>query len=286
MPFKKILVPVTGASSDKRALATAFAAAAPFAGHVEALFVYPDPQAFVPFVGMPVSPEVVQEIIDSADKIAREARAKARANTEAAAKDAGAEFLERPAAKKDITCSFREVQGGFISRLREAAKLCDLVVFGAPTAEGGPDITAAFIEILTESNRPVLLAPSGAVAPLTPKIAVGWDGSAAAAHALSAALPFLAAADAVELLTIKTDGATKAGDALEYLSLHGIKATARVFDPKGAAPGEVLLREAEADGATLIVLGGYGHSRLFETLFGGTTVHMAAHSTLPLFMVH
>ena len=85
MAFKKILVPLTGAQSDAVALATAFAFARPFAGHVQALFVRPDPREAVPFVGTPVPPEVLQQIIDSADNIATAARKAALGNLQSAA---------------------------------------------------------------------------------------------------------------------------------------------------------------------------------------------------------
>lgn len=288
MAFKKILVPVTGAASDAVALVSAFAAARPFNAHVQALFVAPDPREAVPFVGMPVAPEVVQQLIDNAETIARAAHKAAHANLEAAAKDANVAVLAAPAVKSAVTCSLREVQGGFLSATAEAAKLCDLVVFGPSTLKGGPDVSGAFIETLTESERPILLAPQKPVAALDGKAVIGWDGSAAAAHALSAALPFLHRARAVELLSVQTPpGNTRSlAEAIEYLGLHGIRATSRVVDPAGAMAGVVLLGEAAKEGAGLLVLGGYGHSRLLETLFGGTTVHVAAHATLPLFMVH
>lgn len=288
MTFKKILVPVTGAAGDSFTLASAFAVARPFSAHVQALFVMPDPREAVPFVGMPVSPEIVQQLIDNAETIARAARKAAYANLEAAAGDAKVAVLPAPAVKSEVTCSLREVQGGFLSQAAESAKLCDLVVFGPSTLEGGPDVSGAFIEVLTESDRPVLLVPEEPVGDLDGKAVIGWDGGGAAAHALTAALPFLHRARAVELLAVQVaEGETHAfADAIEYLALHGIAATSRVVDSAGESAGPVLLREAARQSATLLVLGGYGHSRLFETLFGGTTIHVAAHATLPLFMVH
>ena len=288
MAFRKILVPLTGAASDGVALASAFAVARPFNGHVQALFVVPDPREAVPFVGMPVAPEVVQQLIDNAESIAQAARKAARANLNAMAKDAKVPVLDAPATDSSVTCSLREMQGGFLSEVVQAARLCDLVVFGPATLEGGPDISAAFIETLTEGERPVLLAPEKPVAGLKGKAVIGWDGSGAAANALSAALPLLHQADAVEVLSVQTASRDTGSlaEAIEYLSLHGVVATPRVVDPGEATPGAVLLREAAKDEASLLVLGGYGHSRLLETLFGGTTVHVTAHATLPLFMVH
>ena len=288
MAFKKIVVPVTGAEADLSALAGAFAAARPFCAHVQALFVYPDPREAVPFVGMPVAADVVQQIIDNAEELAKTAQDRARANTEAAAKDAAIAMVEAPIARAEPTCSFRVRHGGFLSTIVEAARLADLLVFGPSTTEGGPDISGAFIETLTKSMRPVLLAPATPVTELTRKIVIGWDGGAAAAHALSAALPLLEAAGAVELYTVKMPDADAGSldQAVQYLALHGIAARSRVLEPGEATPGEALLHEAETAGASLLVLGGYGHSRVLETLFGGTTVHVAGHATLPLFMVH
>ena len=142
--------------------------------------------------------------------------------------------------------------------------------------------------MLTKGERPVLLAPEQPVTDLAAHIVVGWDGGGAAAHALSAALPLLALAGMVELVMVQDAAGETASlaEAAGYLALHGIAAETRVVDPAGAAPGEALLAEAESAGASLLVTGGYGHSRLAETLFGGTTVHVASHATLPLFMVH
>lgn len=288
MSFKKIVVPLTGAEADRAVLAAAFAVARPFAGHVEAVFILPDPGEAVPFVGMPISPEVVQQVIESAGFIAQSALSAARANLETAAKEAGVALVDAPAPAETVTCSFCEMQGGFLSGLAEAAKLADLLVFGPSTTEGGPDISGAFIETLTRSARPVLLAPDAGVVDLLPKIVIGWDGSTAAAHALTASLPLLALAGSVEICSVQevAEDSDLVDAPVAYLKLHGIVANSKVIDPAGAAPGEVLLHAAESAGATLLVLGGYGHSRLTETLFGGTTVHIAAHATIPLFMVH
>jgi nucleotide-binding universal stress UspA family protein len=50
--------------------------------------------------------------------------------------------------------------------------------------------------------------------------------------------------------------------------------------------GEVLLEAAAAGGADLLVVGGYGHGRIRESLIGGVTRHVIANAQLPVFMVH
>ena len=49
---------------------------------------------------------------------------------------------------------------------------------------------------------------------------------------------------------------------------------------------ERLLNQAEATNSDMIVMGGYSHARLFETLLGGTTRHMLAHANLALLLAH
>ncbi|MDE3115338.1 MAG: universal stress protein [Pseudomonadota bacterium] len=286
MSFKKIVVPVTGAQEDLAALATAFAAARPFAGHVEALFVRPDPRETIPFGGMPVSSEVVQQIVDNAEALAKSASIAARAHLDAAAKAAGATLIARPQPSEGLSGSFHQTHGTFAAQIALAARLADLIVFAPATLQSGPDIHGAFIETLTKCARPVLLSAATPPADLLRKIAVGWDGSAVAAHALSAALPLLAKAGHVEVVSVAPAGAKLAQEAADYLALHGIHAELAMVDPAGRPPAEALLKAAAEGGASLLVAGGYGHSRLFETLFGGATVHIAAHATLPLFMVH
>ncbi|HEV2562481.1 MAG TPA: universal stress protein [Rhizomicrobium sp.] len=289
MAFKKILVPVIGAQQDRISLSAAFAAAKPFNAHVEALFVHPDPRESVPYVGMPVSPEVIQQIVDSAEEIAQAASKTARATLYVVAKDAGANLVKHPLASKEfVTCCYHEVQGHFITRVGQAARLADLVVFGPATLDSGPDVSGAFIETLAHIQRPVLLSPRQPVRSLTNKIVIGFDGGLAAAHALSAALPYLAVADAVEIFAVQQAPLDNKSldEAVEYLALHGIAATPRVVDRGALSAGEALLDAATKSGASMLVIGGYGHSRLMETMLGGTTVHLTSHLALPLFMVH
>jgi nucleotide-binding universal stress UspA family protein len=289
MEFRKILVPVIGAKQDGVALTAAFTAAKPFDAHVEALFVHPDPREAVPYVGMPVSPEVIQTIVDSAQDIARKAATTARAALAKAAEQANAKLVEHPMrAKGFVTASFREIEGHFITRVGEAARLSDLIVFGPATLNSGPDVSGAFVETLTHAERPVLLAASAAPHSLTKKIVIGYDRGVAASHALSAALPFLALAGEVELVAIEeTPLDTKSlDDAVEYLALHGVSAKSHIIARGELTAGEALLAAAVKSGASMLVIGGYGHSRVLESVFGGTTLELTRTHAMPLFMVH
>jgi nucleotide-binding universal stress UspA family protein len=54
-----------------------------------------------------------------------------------------------------------------------------------------------------------------------------------------------------------------------------------VDEPDGNA-GEVLLAQAAAHAADLLVMGAYGHTRLREMVFGGATRHVLREATLPV----
>src|SRR5262249_22758093 len=111
----------------------------------------------------------------------------------------------------------------------------------------------------------------------------------AAAHAVTAALPYLEGAATVEILTVDSPAhPTIAGTAPleEYLALHGVKAVHRNVARGGRNTSEALLAEACPSGADLLVMGGYGHSHLRERLLGGVTLDIVSRHALPVLLMH
>jgi nucleotide-binding universal stress UspA family protein len=291
MAYAKILVPVTGAKNDALALETAFAAAAPFEAHVEAFFAHPDPREVVSYVysGVPVAPALIQSIIDGQTKLADDAQSVARSALMATAKDAGAAFLASPARNAGLSCSFRARYGFVPHLIADAARLADLVVFKPSAGEERNVIASAMLETLVRANRPVLLPAQERPASLARSIAIGWDGRDAAAHAITAAIPFLKLAARIEILTVQTVdnlGAESIGALTEYLDLHGIIASHRNVSQKNQSVSACLTESATAAGADLLVMGGYGHSHLRETFLGGVTMDVVSHHALPVFLMH
>ncbi|MCC2113360.1 MAG: universal stress protein, partial [Hyphomicrobiales bacterium] len=81
-------------------------------------------------------------------------------------------------------------------------------------------------------------------------------------------------------------GDAPAEDVLAYLSHHGIAATARDIGTDGGGIGGALIEEAKRIGADLIVMGGYGHSRLREFILGGATQDLLKAMPVPVLMAH
>jgi nucleotide-binding universal stress UspA family protein len=171
----------------------------------------------------------------------------------------------------------------------------DLVILGQvdpdhPPPPGGQQLVE---DVLMTSGRPILVIPYiGQFETFGTKILVGWNSSREAARTVNDAIPLLAEADSVTILEVNpvggksaTDDATSA-DIARHLACHGINAeTARTVMASISA-SDVLLSYASDIGADLLVVGGYGHSRLRELILGGVTRELLRHMTLPVLMSH
>jgi len=284
MTIKFILAPLTGGKRDALTLASAFSAARPLQAHVRALFVRPDPTEALPFFGDEVAPAMATEIVDAARDAANSASSSARAALDAAIANAGFEFLEVPA--PGPSASYFEMHGHFDDCLSRAGQLADLIVFGPMGESDRLGLTEAFESALLKTGSPVLLGSETQHGEFR-NIAIGWNGSAASAHAVSAALPYLSKAQSVQVISVQNASSDADMDRiLDYLRVHAISATVARVDASPRAVGDALLETAKSNGADLLVIGGYGHSRLREWFSGGVTRRVLSQATLPLFLVH
>lgn len=287
MAFVKILVPVAGVARDRFALATALAAAKPFNAHVVALFVHADPRESVPYGELPLSPDIVQDLIDTAADLEKASSKAARATLASMAAEAGLRILSKPERGSTVTLSYEEMREHLPRALDKAARLCDLVVFPPIRETDEPEVQDAFIRTLTKVGRPVLLSAEHCPQSVGKRIAVGWDGSIVSAHALTAALPFLTRAEKIEVLTVQNGALPGNGkDVAAYLALHGLSCTTTVVPRGEASTAEALVDTAANQGFDLLVCGGYGHSQIVESIFGGVTEHIVSHPMIPVLMMH
>ncbi len=287
MAFVKILVPVAGIARDRFALATAFAAAAPFNAHVVAMFVHADPRENVPYGELPLSPDIVQDLIDTAADLEKASSKAARSTLASMAAEAGLRIVAKPERTDAVTVSYAEIREHLPRALDKEARLCDLVVFPPIRETDEPEVQDAFIRTLTKVGRPVLLSAEHMPETVGKRIAVAWDGSIVSSHAITAALPFLTRAEKIEVLTVQNGVLPGNGsDVAAYLALHGLKCETRVVPRGDASTAEALLDTAANQGFDLLVCGGYGHSQMVESIFGGVTEHIVSHPMIPVLMMH
>jgi nucleotide-binding universal stress UspA family protein len=253
-----------------------------------AFFVRPDLAEALAFFTDGISGVVVEEVVKATKDAGDEAAKRVEATIDAISAANGIARVMQPARAPTVTLSLREVQGNFGDQLTAAARLSDLVVFGPIRDNDQAGLAEAFVQVLVETDRPVLRATDEAPKGFARRIAIGWDGKTAAAQAVSAAIPYLAKADSVEILSVQRPPLkAEATEGLkEYLSLHGVLSTERLIDPGNKRIGEALLTAAAEGNADLLVVGGYGRGRLRESIIGGVTRHVIAHAGLSVFMVH
>jgi nucleotide-binding universal stress UspA family protein len=101
------------------------------------------------------------------------------------------------------------------------------------------------------------------------------------------AMPILRKAKRVVVLGV--EGSMVPGpsgrDAVMHLECHDIAASEKSVTNRGQRPGAVLLAEARALGADLLIKGAYTQSRLRQMVFGGATQYVLAAAELPVFLV-
>lgn len=182
-----------------------------------------------------------------------------------------------------------EPDGGIAAQ----AGYCDLVVISQPDPEGPRDLAADLPQIvMLNCARPVLIIPyAGHFEQIGKHVLVAWDGSLAASRAISSALPLLQRAGKVTVALFNRKSRSAAGggqpgsDIALYLARHGVKVEVSPQQTDFDIGNALLSMAADID-SDMIVMGGYGHTRLREFMAGGVTDTVLKTMTVPVFMVH
>jgi nucleotide-binding universal stress UspA family protein len=174
-------------------------------------------------------------------------------------------------------------------QLVHLGRFAGLVVIGRPGSDPENVAPETVKAALYESARPVVIAPPRPGAGSLGRVVIAWNGSAPAARAVGAAMPFLRRAGAVTVLA--TDAAREAVGApllVRLLARHGIAATVETVKLRaltGRGRGRALLAEAVARKADLLVMGAYGHGELSNFLgLGGATAKVISSCPMPLLL--
>lgn len=172
----------------------------------------------------------------------------------------------------------------------QRAKTCDTAQF-ADGLRGHDDVfREALHGLLFQSPVPVIV--NGSPFASFSRVFLAWDSSLAASRAAHAALPRLRRAEEVVIGCFESsaselrDGEDPGTDAAAWLSHHGCNVTVSQFPGGGQDVGHAILQRARDAGAELVVMGAYGHSRLREAVFGGTTRTMIEQTDLPVLFAH
>lgn len=160
----------------------------------------------------------------------------------------------------------------------DSARTADLIL--APQVDNSAlsETRSDLENFLFESGRPVMLVPSILKTPQPiRRVLVAWNGSREAARATFDALPFLKAAETVEIFSVDppetlTQSADMAGvEIAATLARHGVNVTVVKVETEGLKPSAAIENRLANSSIDLLVMGAYSTKRWWEVLFGGVT---------------
>lgn len=283
MTYKTILASFQDTERAPQLIEFATLLAAEHDAHLIGLFVVPVIQTYAIYAPAPV--QISTELATSQRESFLNAASELERQFIAAAENAGVKYEWR--------CS--DAQSPLLAEtVVEHARSVDLVLVAQPEPDNRWEAWAAIPEeVLMDSGRPVMVIPyAGHFAPKAEQVLVAWNGTRESARATFDALPFLRAAHKVKILSVNVHGGddqqgfTPGDEIAVNLARHNVKIETGRTISGDVSVGDELLSRAADYGTDLLVMGGYGHSKVYESLFGGATRHILKHMTMPVLMAH
>lgn len=290
MAFKKILVHLDNHPGYETRLQLALSIAKPDKAHLVALYGFELPR-------VPSSPLIAEAYVGNL--VSRPSYAYERERDAAYLNAAQIQAAFRAEAKNaGLTGDWQicpDDAADFVIMVTEQARYADLAVLGqvAPDHPFFDRLATLPETVMMGSGRPVLIVPyAGRVDTVAKNVLVAWSGTREAARAVGDAMPLLRSAEAVTVLSIGSRRDTTehldqpAASLVRHLARHDIHAEASHLVSNDIEVGELIMSRATDLGCDLIVMGGYGHSRLRELILGGVTRAVLQHMTVPVLMSH
>lgn len=271
--IKKIILQADGDTGFEARLKYSLAMAESFGATLTAVFASRFYQTPIAMDAMAVA-DIIDAQRQASDALAEKLKATFR---EAASDSAGHELLI--------------IDANWEQAITHLSRSSDLVVLGQNDSSD-PTTTAPFTlvgDALMECGRPILVVPYIGAAPERPKsILVAWKDGPEASRAVMDAMPFMSGAK-VHLVTVAASDETveETGAAVaDWLGQHGIDADFDEIRTDQLSPGDAILARLGDLDIDLLVMGGYSHSRLRETVLGGVTSLLLQQMTVPVLMSH
>ena len=285
--FDLMLASLTGTPSDVSVLETASLIGTMFSSHVDCLHVA-EPLDGVEALGLNHW-DITNEQLQFMEKRVTEQAARARTTYEAiCGTKEGPLPDESP--RRTVSFAFRQISGHLGETIHEA-RLHDLTIIARDSRNviTEPDRAG---KVMLSAGRPVLVPPRKAAKTFGKRIVVAWKDKPESARAIGFATPLLKRAQAVVILAV-SEGETDldkvnapARELAQALKWHGVVADVKALPFSLKPAGETILDEAYRVDADLLVMGGYGHSRLREFAFGGVTREILSECEIPVFLSH
>ncbi len=192
-------------------------------------------------------------------------------------------------AGEDIVAEFRVMEGDPADAVTLCGRYSDLLVVGQPDPDS-PAVTDGLAEeLLMASGRPILIVPyTGNQSQIGRRVMVAWRATREATRAVHDAMPILEQAEEVIVYSVNPEDRDHiaGADICTHLARHGVNATPRHIVAPDMGVGDSILSAVADNSIDLLVMGGYGHSRLRELAFGGATREIMHAMTCPVMISH
>jgi nucleotide-binding universal stress UspA family protein len=237
--------------------------------------------SYEPVIPGTVMGGVPPEVIES-----QRAESNKRANT------AIARFAQA-AKRAGISMETRIIETGVAGAADQVGRIArrfDLAIVGQPGRRSSLPDQVVDEGVLFESGRPVIFVPFVQTAGIKlDRIMVCWDGSRTAGRAVADAMPLLKSAKQVEIVIVSSrpaqDDELPGADLGQHLARHGLNVSIKRITSDTDVSSTILSYAADSS-ADMIVMGGYGHSRLRQFILGGVTRGLLESMTVPVLMSH
>ena len=289
---KLVLIPLSGTDADRATENAAIALGKAFGAHLVALHVQRDVRNDIAALasadmGMATGLDSIMARMEE-DAAAREKGAET--SWRDACTKAGIVLAEQPNGQTGATQEFASETGEEAEWLAEYGRTADLILVGR-SREGEMLDVEPMEAALMDTGRPVMIAAEKGVPVLDGTVAIAWKNTREAAGAVGAALPFIRHAKRVIVFTVEDDDSTDNVDKshlrlVRALRWHNPNTGSQVLRRDSRAPVRVLLDALAREKCDLLVMGGYGHTRLREAVFGGFTRAVLEGAPVPVLMAH
>ena len=289
--IRHILVPASGLTGDEVAFETALTVARADSAHLQFLHVRQDVIALLAAMsdGGFGGAAYVQNTADQFEADATAQEAKAREAVAAFCANAGITLDTTAVPSMKISAEFAVETGDAAGWVSQYGRFTDLLVTRRPV---GDQLSIGLIETaLAATGWPVMIAGRAVPASLSDVMMIAWKDRPESACAVAGAMPFIERAERVVIVSVEEDGAAPQASCEQLQrSLRWHNPAVEIMHlPRGQRPAaEVMLETGARLSARLLVMGGYSHSRLRETIFGGFTRHVLEQVGLdiPVLMMH
>jgi nucleotide-binding universal stress UspA family protein len=276
---KTITVFLNAGVSGKNRAVHAIALAQRWDAHLVGVHVVFTSEALHPCDCYAIGESAIRQVIEHEDKV--------HADDEAVASQVEEQFGDL-CSRSNVGCEFRRIRW---ERPAEEAILnalhSDLVIVGHPWPNGLPG-DVALETIFLAGGAPLLVLPNAWQGKaIGDNVLIAWNASREVRRAVSDAMTFLVAAQAVTVLLVDPGKRHRHGEepgaeiALQ-LARHGAHVNVDRVTANGSSIAQVILSYAIQRGSDLLVFGAYSHARLRERLVGGTTRTLLAQMPVPV----